>query len=183
MRLKQKFLQNKTQHTKFYRQLKQTPCPHCNRRGQLIRHGFLTGYDIHSLNKTMIRGYRFYCSNRNRRAGCGRTFSLLLSRLIKQFTITTAMLWQICSFLLKDETVSGMNAKLPARLSVTSVYRLIKTLSLSQSKIRTRLYRHGKTARQQEQSPLHQTLNHLKQNFGRVNPIRKYQEAFQTPFI
>ncbi|MCK5543067.1 MAG: hypothetical protein KAI40_10275, partial [Desulfobacterales bacterium] len=59
--------------------LKIYACPHCNCCGCLILHGFLYGYDDTDFVR---RGHRIFCSNRNLRSGCGRTFPMLKSRFI-----------------------------------------------------------------------------------------------------
>ena len=60
--------------------LKLTPCPHCKVVGTLIRHGFLYGFDDSSPRQKTVRARRIFCSNRNARPGCGRTFSVWCRR-------------------------------------------------------------------------------------------------------
>ena len=57
--------------------LKTTACPHCKRVGNLIRHGYLRGYDEKHPREKTVRAWRIFCSNRKQAAGCGRTFSVL----------------------------------------------------------------------------------------------------------
>ncbi len=60
--------------------LKHTPCPHCKVVGALIRHGCLYGFDDSSPQRKTVRARRVFCSSRNRRRGCGRTFSVWSAR-------------------------------------------------------------------------------------------------------
>lgn len=66
-------------------------CPHCGLYGTLNAHGWLFGYAEVGSTRVM-RGRRLYCSDRFRRPGCGRTFSVLLSRVLAGFTVTTQTL-------------------------------------------------------------------------------------------
>ena len=72
--------------------LKLVPCPHCGKVGFLIGHGFLGGYS-ETGQEHVVRGWRFFCSNRHRRRGCGRTFSVLLSDVLKGFMVRAHTLW------------------------------------------------------------------------------------------
>ncbi len=56
--------------------LMQMPCPHCQTTGTLNRHGSLHGFDDESPQRKTLRARRIFCSNRGRRAGCGRIFSI-----------------------------------------------------------------------------------------------------------
>ncbi len=73
--------------------LKTTACPHCKRVGNLIRHGFLRGYDQTHQHQPTIRARRVYCSNRRRASGCGRTFSVWLANRIRRLFLTADALW------------------------------------------------------------------------------------------
>ena len=74
--------------------LKQTPCPHCKAVGTLIRHGYLRGFDDSSPQRKTVRARRIFCSNRNARRGCGRTFSVWLADKIRRLSLTTGALWR-----------------------------------------------------------------------------------------
>ena len=67
----------------IYEKLKVTACPHCKATGLLVLHGFLRGYDESSPREKTIRARRIFCSNRNNRQGCGRTFSVWLADKIR----------------------------------------------------------------------------------------------------
>ena len=57
-------------------------CPHRLVAGFLILHSFLYGYRYPDSSARMLRGQRVFCSNRGRRKGCGRTFSVYLDTTI-----------------------------------------------------------------------------------------------------
>ena len=86
------FFRNDEEWNAIAQRLKQTPCPHCKVVGTLIRHGFLYGFDEHSLKRKTLRARRIFCSNRHRRRGCGRTFSVWIANKIRRLSITTRTL-------------------------------------------------------------------------------------------
>lgn len=99
-------------------------CPHCGKTGFLIGHGGLSGYS-ESSGETVQRGARFYCSNRYRKLGCGRTFSVLFAGFLARFTVTTLSLWS----LFRKATSSSVYAAARAfSLSRSSAYRLFRRL-------------------------------------------------------
>lgn len=69
--------------------LKQTPCPHCQVVGSLIRHGCLYGYDDSVPPRRSLRARRVFCSNRYARRGCGRTFSVWCANKIRRLSLST----------------------------------------------------------------------------------------------
>ena len=74
--------------------LKLTPCPHCKVVGTLIRHGFLRGFDESNPRRKTLRARRVFCSNRQARPGCGRTFSVWCADKIRRLSLTTGCLWR-----------------------------------------------------------------------------------------
>jgi hypothetical protein len=56
--------------------------------GTLIRHGCLCGYDSSSPRRKTVRARRIFCSNRQARRGCGRTFSVWLADKIRRLSLT-----------------------------------------------------------------------------------------------
>jgi len=56
--------------------------------GTLIRHGFLCGFDESSPQRKTVRARRIFCSNRNARRGCGRTFSVWIADKIRRRGLT-----------------------------------------------------------------------------------------------
>ncbi|MBZ0166316.1 MAG: hypothetical protein K8I00_05865 [Candidatus Omnitrophica bacterium] len=185
MRTVPRFFSGKNDIFRYQQRLKMTDCPHCHRSGFLIRHGFLKSYDLYKTGQQIIRGYRFFCSNRNRRNGCGKTFSILGAHLLKQFTITTHLLWKLLLLMLNNLSAAAAVRRLPVRLSVSNGYRLFDAFKQAQSRIRGILSRRCKQLHtHQGPSPPHQTIEHLKTAFPKTkDPIAAFQFACQQPFI
>ena len=121
--------------------LKLAQCPHCGRTGALIGHGLLRGYVEHG-SEVVVRGRRILCSNRGRRPGCGRTFSVLLSTVLAGFVVRTLTLFCFASAVLSGVTRrSAWLGGIRGGLSLSSGYRLWRRLSDAQSWLRARLCR------------------------------------------
>jgi hypothetical protein len=88
----------------------------------------------------VVRGRRVLCSNRHRRVGCGRTFSVLLSTVLAGFMVRTLTLFRFAS-----SVASGLTRRrawlgsVGGALSLSSGYRLWRRLSGAQSWLRARL--------------------------------------------
>ena len=89
--LRLRFVRDREELAKELLVAKQRKCPHCGRPGTVNGHGFLRGYSEDGVADT-LRGRRFFCSNRGRRPGCGRTFSVLLQQCLAGFLVRTATL-------------------------------------------------------------------------------------------
>ncbi|MDF0606909.1 hypothetical protein HZU77_014835 [Neisseriaceae bacterium TC5R-5] len=63
------------------RQLDHAQCAHCQQTNQLISHGFIRKKRLSAEPQAV--GKRVFCSNRNRRTGCGRTMQLYLDSTIR----------------------------------------------------------------------------------------------------
>ena len=73
----------------------------------LIGHGFRRGYAERG-SEVEVRGRRFFCSNRHRRPGCGRTFSVLLAAVVSRFVVRAVTLFRFVEFV-----VSGLTCHMP----------------------------------------------------------------------
>jgi len=165
-------------------QLKFFPCPSCNRVGCLILHGFLYGYQ----NKDGgIRGKRVFCSNRNLRTGCGRSFSIIFSSIIKQITITAESVWNFIRLIDigKGKTiVHAFRQVLQDICSHRTAYRLRKRFIRGQSSIRSFLNRIIPHPPLNSGDPSRQTIAHLEAAFPTAsNPIAAFQTFFQHAFM
>lgn len=186
MRVKiKRFYRSEKDFRRFYFLLKQMPCPHCKEIGSLILHGYLYGYDEKVYGKRIIRGRRIFCSNRRRRKGCGRTFSLLKSNMLKGFNIGAESFWRFLRGIVKGRDKIQAFRHLRLSFSNTTVYRLWKRFSQCQSRIRTHLFtRHPPPKLLHVHSPAIQTILHLKSVFKRGPcPICAFQECFQMAFL
>ncbi len=88
------FVRNAEEDAAFAERLKLMPCPHCKVAGSLNKHGFLRGFDEASRRRVTMRARRVFCSNRNARPGCGRTFSIWFADKIGRLSLTTGGLWR-----------------------------------------------------------------------------------------
>lgn len=62
-------------------QLDNEQCKHCHQTHQLISHGFIRKKQVGAAPEAV--GKRVFCSNRNRRSGCGRTTQLYLDATLR----------------------------------------------------------------------------------------------------
>ena len=146
--------------------IKVVACPHCRHTGALIGHGFLRGY-AETGDARIIRGRRFFCSNRHRRPGCGRTFSVmlahLLAHLLARFVVGTDTLQRFTeSAVGEDPRQASWAAVNGTNMSWRSGYRLWKKLSSAQSHIKTHLLRISEAPASTAFEPLAQLLAHLR---------------------
>jgi len=141
--------------------VKLAPCPHCRQVGALIGHGFLRGYAERS-SELVLRGRRFFCSNRALRLGCGRTFSVGLSTVLSGFVVRTLTLWSFASAVLGGLTRrAAWVCQTRGGLSLSSGYRLWRRLSAAQSALRARLCREAAAPASAAREPLAQLLLHF----------------------
>ncbi len=164
--------------------LKLTPCPHCRVMGMLIRHGALQGIDETS-GQIVLRARRVFCSNRNARTGCGRTFSLWLTDKIRRLKVNTSRLWKFLKLAIHGPLEVAIRA-LNSRLSDRTWQRLWRRFLLAQSRIRTELANRCPVPPPPE-TPSHRpevlVLAHLLAAFPSVAcPIAAFQHAARKFF-
>lgn len=165
--------------------LKQYPCPHCRLTGTLILHGYLHGYDLEKINKRIIRGHRIFCSNRNLRDGCGKTWSIMLTSILKGFIVQTFHLWDFLKNIAKGMNIFQAFNTLDIPLSPTSIYRLYKRVRLNQPHIRSLLLRRSKPPSDiRHKNPLIKTIRHMALSFKNIaDPLAAFQCIFQKSFL
>lgn len=162
--------------------LKTTSCPHCKRVGSLIRHGILRGNGENHQGAKSVRAYRIFCSNRNRAAGCGRTFSVWLANKVKRLFLNADRLWAF----LKQAVISGNKLQafrnLNSGLSDSAPYRIWKRFHDAQYAIRTALYPLCRPPDIASDQPVELTLAHLETAFKHhcLGPIAAFQVTLQT---
>jgi hypothetical protein len=163
--------------------LKQMPCPHCKVVGMLIRHGLLVGFDDGSPRRKTVRARRVFCSNRNARRGCGRTFSVWLAGKIRRLGVTTAALWRF----LQHAVGGGVRAasRAAGHLSDRSWQRIWKRFDRAQSAIRTALSaRCPPPQLAAERRPAAHVLAHLQAAFPNAPcPIADFQQTLRAFFV
>jgi hypothetical protein len=167
--------------------LKQTSCPHCKTVGMLIRHGVLTGFDDRSPRRQVVRARRIFCSNRHRRRGCGRTFSVWLTDKIRRLSISTRALWTFLQRAVVG-TITAAVRDANAPRSDRTFQRIWARFDRGQSAIRTALLGRGPppevTAEPFRRPAAAQVLAHLRVTFPHDDcPIAAFQQAMRAFFI
>ena len=104
--------------------LKQQRCPRCGQAETLNRHSVLRGKDPDQPGGQCLRGQRVFCSNRGRRGGCGRTFSLMLAEVLPRHTFTASLLWKWLAELLAGLSLKAATERLRLPFALESMYRL-----------------------------------------------------------
>ncbi|HET8697687.1 MAG TPA: hypothetical protein VFO94_09390 [Gammaproteobacteria bacterium] len=136
-------------------------CPHCKKNGTLIGHGYLRGYAERGQER-VLRGRRLFCSNRHRRSGCGRTFSVKLSTVIAGFMVRTLTLFRFASAVVGGLTRrAGWLCAAGGVLSLSSGYRLWRGLCAAQSALRAQLCREAPAPACASREPLAQLIAHI----------------------
>lgn len=166
--------------------LKWTPCPHCHAVGALIRHGYLRGYDESSPRLKVVRARRIFCSNRSRRPGCGRTFSVWIATKIRRLGLTTSALWRFLRRAVAGSIAAAIRAA-QCHLSDRTLQRIWRRFNQGQSKIRTALL--GRCLAPLPLEPSRrpaaaQVLAHLQAAFPDAEcPITAFQHTLRTFFV
>jgi hypothetical protein len=181
------FYHNADEWNTLAQRLKLTACPFCKAAGTLIRHGSLFGFDDSSPQRKTLRARRIFCSNRNARPGCGRTFSAWCADKIRRLSLTTHA---VCQFL-QRAAAHGVAAAVRAADCLRSDrtwQRLWKRFDLGQSKIRTALA--ARCPPPQPPTPparrpaAAQVLAHLQAAFPDAHcPIAAFQQTLRTFFV
>jgi len=163
--------------------LKWRRCPNCSRTGSLIGHGFLRGYCATG-QKRVVRGRRFFCSDRFRKVGCGRTFSVLLSDMLRGFVVTATILWRLLAQIENGQSPNAAWRAVGEEFSVESGHRLLRHLKRSQSRLRTVLCRVRPPPRCASTNPLMQLTAHFRETFPLSScPLASFQNHFQEPLL
>lgn len=164
---------------RLHHNLKHFLCPFCGQRGFLILHGFLSGYGETGMVK---RGHRIFCSNRNNRNGCGRTFSILKSWYIKTLMICARSLSCLLDKIRNGLCPARAFETMKDRMSKATVYRLYHRFRHNQAGIRTFLARVKPPPDTNSNSSVAQTLSHLFSLFPDCM-VSGFQYFFQTRFF
>lgn len=166
--------------------LKQMPCPYCKRTGTLNRHGTLSGYDESNSRRRTVRARRVFCSNRNARPGCGRTFSIWLVDKIRRLSLTTGCLFQFLKLAVANGVAAAVRTA-DCQLSDRTLQRIWTRFQHAQSKIRTalsQLRQPSQLAADTVRTPAAEVLSHLQTAFPNARcPIAAFQHATRSFFL
>jgi len=159
-------------------------CPHCGRVGTLVGHGLLVGYSEEGAFP-VVRGRRFLCSDRHRRPGCGRTFSVLLAEVVRGFVARARTLWEFVLAVVGGASRrAAWTATAGGSLSLASGYRLWQRLSRAQVHIRSWLARMGSPPPSSATEPWAQLLEHLRCVFPSAGcPFLAFQDRLQVGLL
>ncbi len=176
--------------TAIAQRLKHMPCPHCKVVGALIRHGCFSGSDERNPRRKILRARRVFCSNRQARPGCGRTFSVWLANNLRRLSVSADTLWQFLQVAVTASVLAASQA-VGCQRSVRTWQRIWQRFDRAQSKIRTALCGRSpppETPPRPETKPARQTaahvLAHLQAAFPDAQcPIAEFQHTMQTFFV
>jgi hypothetical protein len=164
--------------------LKQQRCPHCGCVETLNRHSQLHGNDPARVDARAVRGQRVFCSNRGRRGGCGRTFSIFLAEVLPRHTFRASFLWHWLIQWLAGASLKAAVEKLRLPFALESVYRLRRQLRRGLDRLRSLLCREQQPPESSQSDPVLQTTEHLRAVFSGADcPPAQFQLHFQLPFL
>lgn len=156
-------------------------CPKCHHAGALVGHGWLRGYAADG-TPAQVRGRRLLCSARGRKAGCGRTASVLLASVLRGFSGTTTLLTAVLAALSEGHSVRHWfrtAAQRPA-LTLRSVHRIVARVRRHLSAWRVRLSRHSPSPSTSHHDPVAAITRHLRLAFPTAHdPVAALQRASQ----
>jgi hypothetical protein len=167
-----RFARDPAELERLARQAKGWACPHCRRHGALNRHGALRGLAEGAQGKDALRGGRFFCSNRGRRRGCGRTFGVLLASLIARATVRSRELWRFYLAKLGGASVLAAWESLHSGFSVEAAYAWWRRWRRGQFAVRLVLA-------QGRDPPKGEIAQALAGRFGAEDPIGAFQLSEQ----
>ena len=177
------FVASAAEYDKHKSGLKLTPCPHCRAVGFLIRHGYLKGHG-EGVNDEVRRGWRIFCSDRNLRKGCGRTYSVLLAKFIFRRMVSADKLWHLLQGIRQGMSVKAAWERISSPVKLETGYRLRQAFARSQTFIRSMLLRVGAAPKLNAAEPEWQLIDHLQTAFPKsACPVADFQVRFQAAFL
>lgn len=165
------YASDETELARLTGQAKQWNCPHCGQRGTLNAHGFLRGGAENRLGKDALRGRRFFCSDRGRRPGCGRTYSVLLAQMLRKVSVRTGGFWRFCRGRLSGLSVLAAWEEARCAFSPESAYRWWRRWRKAEPTVRTHLFR--------GREPPGSLSAALTGAYGAVDPLAVFQARAQ----
>lgn len=175
-----RYVVNETELEQCRRQAKQWVCPHCRRAGDLNGHGRVRGLSADGPGKEAVRGQRFFCSNRGRRRGCGRTFCVRLAQVIAGASVRSQPWWRFISARLDGASVAAAWEKARSGFSLEAAYRWWRRWRPRESAVRTGCWTAGQRGRAPpEAKSLREAIEGA---YGRADPVAAFQAREQRPF-
>ncbi len=168
----------------YQNEIKFVSCRHCGKVGFLICHGYLRGYSEVG-DKYVVRGCRFFCSNRFRKKGCGQTFSVFRDDVLRGFVVRTRTLWAyILAVLLDGMSRKAAWERFAKDFTLSNGYRIWRRVLNSQIHIRALLLRERPPPNSFSKEPMTQLLEHFRSVFPFADcPFSSFQNHFQTALL
>ena len=161
----------------------QCRCPLCGRKETLNRHSRLQVKPVEKNAGASQRGQRVFCSNRGRRGGCGRTFSIFLSAVLPRHSLRAPVFWNLLHKLLKGSSMKAAVGVACAQVfSLEGAYRIVRAMRRRLDGVRTLLCAKAPPPASVQPDPLLQTVEHLQYIFPENAP-GAFQTCFQKPFL
>ena len=178
-----RFFKDEAEREGFRRTLKRRRCPHCAQTGFLICHGYLRGYGLEAM--PAVRGYRFFCSNRWRKRGCGRTFTVLLAHVLPRRHTPAPRLFSFLLLMLSCAGVRQAWTRMRAGPSLSTLYRLWRAVAGQTMEIRRRLTQLVPPPDGDAMADnTRWTIRHIQRAFAGLHcPVSSYQHRFQRPLV
>jgi hypothetical protein len=178
-----KFYKTEADFTRFHAKLKLCACPHCLHIGYLILHGYLYGFTESDSAGKIRKGRRIYCSNRDKKNGCGKTFSILMTGFIKNHIVSSQTLSRFLSNIKEGKSKARANRDSGNKMKASTVYRIFNKFTDHQVRIRTLLSRLGPPPRIKHiKDAAIETIVHLQSSFQGC-PVSQFQYYFQASFF
>jgi len=140
--------------------------------------------------ESVTRGHRVYCSNRARRRGCGRTWSIYLAETLPRHGVGARILSGVVEALLSKSSVKAAVESLRTAFTLEAFYHLLTRLRSRSVELRVLLRRQTGPPECGFDDPFLQTLAHLKAAFDSAAPggacacmCSWFQVRFQTPLF
>lgn len=178
-----RFFRDEAERDRYRWSLKERACPHCRAVGFVICHGCLRGYGLGQAR--VVRGYRFFCSNRHRKRGCGRTYSILLAGVMPRRYAPASLLSRFLTLMLVCASLRQAWRELDVPISYPTFARLWRGFAGQALEVRRRLTQLlAPPTIDTFSDNARLTVVHLQEAFaGHVCPVSSYQYRFQQPLI
>jgi hypothetical protein len=151
----------------------------------LNRHSILYGNNpAKNDGSRLTRGQRVFCSDRGRRGGCGKTFSIFLADVLPRHTVSASALGKLLLQLLANACIRAAIQRLRLPFPLETIYHLLQRLRRRLPEIRCQLCRRQKAPDSLQPDPLGHTVEHLQSVFPEsLCPVGDFQLSFQQPFL
>jgi hypothetical protein len=141
------------------------------------------GVENTRVSQVSNRGHRYFCSNKNKRRGCGRTFSILWADCVRGFWVRGKTLAKVLEMLVRGASQSSAASKISFARS--TVCRWWARFKKAQVRLRVVLCRIcDPPSVSPGSSPFFELWEHLKKVcMGGVCLVSDFQHRFQESFF